>query len=548
MNILKQFSFVYIIYIEELILIILAIFIIHMFYPSMIKPISFGQNAKLSIFHINDLHGQIDNVSSICLASKKFDSLDNQNVDRIKLSGGDNICGNDHKKNQMVSYLLNVLGITASSVGNHEFDGGAQALSDFQKNTKTKFLSANLNIPENSPNEHIQSSTVKEINGTKYGIIGLTTIELPTSVRHPELLGGAEIQNLEETINSVQKEVNTMKENGVQRIILLPHMGYELDKEVARKTTGIDVIVSGHSHDIIEKTVSGENYVFSKTNEPVLIVQAGDNGRYYGVCDIEFDENGVIKKATNNLYKTENKKSPLINHLIDSTLGKSPVIANVSKTVENPKNRRIEANGWSNIIVDSMTAELGVDIALINAANIRKVPALGNLTERMVTETTPYGNKLVKTTITEAELVEALKFACKSITHPSGNPGLLLPSNLKFDVDKDGNLMNLRYSKGGIEQKIDIENPTDKVYSIVIDEFLFKNEEYKPLNLKYDYEIFDFDKDKTAIDYIKKLTNNGEKPLEIKDDGRVRILKTSQDHSQSNNKQSFLGLTSLRNS
>ena len=548
MNILKQFLFLYIIYIEEIIFHILAIFIIHMFYDNMITPVTFGKNTKLSIFHINDLHGQIDNVNSIYLASKKFDGLDNENVDRIKLSGGDNICGNDHKQNKIISNLLNILGITASAVGNHEFDGGAEAFANFRKNTKTTFLSSNLDIPENTPNSNIQDSIVKEINGTKYGIIGLTTLELATSVRHPDLLGGAEIQNLEETIETVQKEIDRLKENGVERIILLPHAGYEIDKEIARKTSGIDVIVSGHSHDIIESTKSGENYVFSKTKEPVLIVQAGDNGRYYGICDIEFDENGVIQKATNNLYKTENKKSPLINHLVDSTLGKSPVIATVSQTVENPKNRRIETNGWSNVIVDSMTSELGTDIALINAANIRKVPALGNLTERMVTETTPYGNKLVKTTITEAELVEALKFASKSIVHPSGNPGLLLPSNLKYDVDSNGNLMNLRYTKNGVEQKIDIENPSDKTYSIIIDEYLFKNGEYAPLNLKHDFEIFNFDKDKTAIAYIKKLTNNGEKPLEIKDDGRVRILKTSQDHTQNNSKQSFLGLTSLKNS
>ncbi len=492
----------------------------------MISPISFRANSKLSIFHINDLHGQTDNISSILNASKKFDSEDNVGVDRLKLSAGDNICGNDLKKNATIAGLFNCIKLDASAVGNHEFDSAACGFEDFINRTNTDFVSSNLDIPdEKTLDKKIKKSIIKEVNGTKYGIVGLTTTELNTTIKDPKMLEGVEVDDSDETIENLQEEIDELKKQGINKIILLSHSGYEVDKNIAQNVLGIDVIVSGHSHDIIEGVKEGENLVRSKTGEPVLIIQAGDNGRFYGTSDIEFNENGIILKANNKIYKTENKKNILIQQVEDSILGKSEVVAQVSKTIENPLNRRITPNAWSNLIADSMTHELDAEISLINAANIRKVPTLGKLTARAVTETTPYANDLVKTKITEKELVKALKFACNSLSDPSGSPGLLMPSGLRYETTQAGELKKLEFvSKDGSIQEIDINNPSDREYSIILDIFLYENKEYADLNLNREHVLYKFDKDKTAIDYIKKLTNNGEKPLEIIDDQRVKIV------------------------
>ncbi len=492
----------------------------------MINPISFKANTKLSIFHFNDLHGQTDNISSILNASKKFDSEDNVGVDRLKLSAGDNVCGSDIKKNAAIAGLFNCIKLDASAIGNHEFDSTATGLEDFIDRTNTEFVSSNLDVPDGKAlDSKIKNSIIKEVNGTKYGIVGLTTSELDTCVKDPEMLEGVEVTDDNGAIQNLQKEIDELKKQGINKIILLSHSGYETDKNIAKNVSGLDVIVSGHSHDIVEGVKEGENLVRSKDGEPVLIIQAGDNGRFYGTSDIEFDENGVIVKANNQVFKTENKKNILIQQVEDSILGKSEVVAQVSKTIENPLNRRIAPNAWTNLIADSMTQELDSDIALINAANIRKVPTTGRLTARAITETTPYANELVKTTITEKELVKALKFACSSLSSPSGNPGLLIPSGLRYETSQAGELKKLEFvSKDGQIQEIDINNPSDKEYSIVIDAFLYENKEYEDLNLNREHTKFDFDKDKTATDYIKKITNNGEIPLEIIDDQRVKIV------------------------
>lgn len=518
----------------------------------MINPISFTPNNKLSIFHINDLHGQTDNLQAIVGASQNFDKKDGLTTDKLKLSGGDNVSGADKTKNQMIAGFLNALGIDFSAIGNHEFDDGVNSFADFLNKTKTKFVCANIEVPNSNPIKNkITNSAIKEINGTKYGIVGLTTPELQTVSKNKEILGGIEVEDIEESAEKIQEEVNKLQQQGINRIILLPHAGYDFDKEFAKMVDGIDIVISGHSHDAIEGAVEGENLLKSKTNEPVLVVQAGDNGRYYGICDVEFDNKGRITKVNNQLNKTSAQKSPAVEYIKNAYMGPSPTVASINEIDPLPKNKRISACGWSNLICDGMKNEMDSDIAFMNSANIRKVPPTGILSERDVFETTPMKNELITIKMSEKEIVDALKYASKSIIHPTGEPGLLQVSGLNYSIDTNGNLLDLNFvDKKGAMRKIDINNPnTEQKYKATIDSFTFDGREYPPLKLQNrEFQKFAFDKDKTAVSHIRKLTDNGKKPLSVKDDGRLKIVQTSKPQLSSNSMQSFLKLTSPKSS
>ena len=86
---------------------------------------------------------------------------------------------------------------------------------------------------------------------------------------------------------------------------MLSHLGYTLDTIVANQTQGIDVILGGHSHDLLFDVVEGKNLFYSKTGEPVVITQAGRDGKNFGELDVEFDQNGIIKKVQNNIGFTK---------------------------------------------------------------------------------------------------------------------------------------------------------------------------------------------------------------------------------------------------
>ena len=56
----------------------------------------------------------------------------------------------------------------------------------------------------------------------------------------------------------------------------------EKDKRIAQETSGIDIIIGGHTHDLLQGIEEGKNLLYSKSNEPVIITQAGKDGEYFG--------------------------------------------------------------------------------------------------------------------------------------------------------------------------------------------------------------------------------------------------------------------------
>ena len=515
----------------------------------MINPVN-SINNKLSIYYVNDLHGNMDHLGGLINSSRFFDKkAAEKGVDTIKLSAGDNVAGADSKKNDMITSILKYIGIQNSAVGNHEVDANCDEFAANISKSGIDYVATNTEIDDNHPlDKIIKKSKIIEQNGTKYGLIGAVTPELVEKVKSKDLVAAFEkIEGPDETAVSLQKEIDSLKSQGVNRIILLSHCGYEFDKSLVSKLSGVDIVISGHSHDLVKGEVEGQNYQKDKEGKPVIIVQAGENGKFFGILDVEFDDQGTIKNVDNNVYKTDSSKSPLIKHVEDSIMGKSPVIGKIKSIDPFPENKRKEPCAWTDLVADSMRSELGVDIALINSSNTRRVPDVGELTERAVTETHPFKNKLMTTKMSERELIEALKFASKSLAEPSGEPGLLKVSGLRYKIDEQGNLLEVNFvNKEGKTEPLNIQNPSDtKIFSVAYDNYTAEAGEYPPLLIgNKEHKYYDYDKDKTLIEYVKKMPQELRENLEVHNDGRLEIVKTSQTQQPSSNMQSFLGLIS----
>ena len=530
------------------------------FYVSMINMNSYSINAfknatkpvnprKLSIYYYNDTHGNSDLMAGIVNGAKQFkkQSLEKDSVSFV-LSAGDNYSGADIKKNNFIVNLMqNIMGVDLSAVGNHEIDGGIKGLADVAKNKKVQFVATNVILPQNTSAEGvIKKSVIKEQKGVKYGFVGAMPIDFMTCTKE-ENLKDLTVMDFNQTIEALQNEINNLRAQGINKIVLLSHSGYEKDKEYAKNLDGVDIIVGGHTHTVVDGTKEGENIVRSKSGEPVLIVQAGENGKYYGTIEAEFDEDGVLKAVENVLTESTNKnKSPILEYIKEENLGKSPKVGVISEIEPLAKNRRIATCAWTNAVADSMRSELNTQIALINAANIRKVPQAGILTERDIQESAPMKNKLMKTKITQKQLTEAIKAALKrTFENKDGVPGILIASGLTYKADDKGNLLELNFVENdGKKTPIDINNPSeDVIYTLAYDNFVAKKDgEYPELYPQFETEQLDYDKDTTMINYLKKLPDK--ENLKFIDDKRIEIQKTSQQMPQGNNNRSFLDLTS----
>ncbi|MCD7779772.1 MAG: 5'-nucleotidase C-terminal domain-containing protein, partial [Candidatus Gastranaerophilales bacterium] len=334
------------------------------------------------------------------------------------------------------------------------------------------------------------------------------------------------IDDKEQTMKELQEEVNLLKEQGVNKIFLLSHEGNAVEKEIAQTVSGIDVILGGHSHDLIEDVKPGENLFYSPSGEPVIVTQAGRDGNNFGILNLEFNDDGQITYVQNNILDT-NKYSPdiVMSKTVNSVLGESPIAGNLKYSDPLPKNSLLEENPWADFVSDALRTELDSDIALINSGNFRGSVGTGEVTERDITSIFPFSNKLFKVKINEKDLVDAIKLCGKSLSSHNSKPGIMQVSGLSYTLDSKGELKEMQYiDKQGNKQQIDVNNPNpEKIYTAVYDEFLVGGGDNLEMLKRNDDEIierYDYDKDKVTVDYIKSL----EQPFEVRKDDRIKIL------------------------
>lgn len=494
--------------------------------PAQAKP----KTTKASIFYVNDVHSNLINLEKLKSASDSFDSFTpSEKTDKLKFSAGDISVGRDEDFSKLGIAFENAANIMASAGGNHEFDLYKKDLVDALKDNNYKILGLNVKIPETSEEnkeirKKITNSYIQEVNGTKYGVIGIMPFDFMFHLSDADAYADFEILPIEKTIPLIQKEIDKLKEQGINKIVLLSHAGLWADQELAQSVEGIDVIIGGHTHDLVKGIKEGKNLFYSKkTGEPTIITQAGRNGDYFGVLNLEFDENGVITTAQNNVTKTAPyEKSLVMKYFIDRIIGK-PRVVGIIQSAPKHEHTLITENPSADFVMDAEKSELGVDIVLTNSGNFRSSFEPGELTDRDLKTLTPFDNKVWIVRLTEKEIVDALKIGAKSFLDEDSMPGIIQVSGLKYTMSKSGELKNVTYlDKDGSEKQIDVNNPSEsKTYTVATDDYIAKGGN-NYLSNKEDAVIqkFPFDKNKPVEDYLKKLNA----PVDIKLDNRIKIV------------------------
>lgn len=267
-----------------------------------------AERFSMTIIHVNDSHSRVKQYPNLFTAVK---SVRGQYPNSILADAGDVFFGT----NYFVKYqgkadlqFLNDLNYDVMTLGNHEFDYGTKVLADFIKELNFPVVNSNFkstndaelgplfqsNLTENASGGKIYSVIVKEVNGEKIGFFGLLTPDDPFL---------SSIYKIESPVAIAQDAVEELNKQGINKIIVLSHMGYDRDLELAEKVNGIDVIIGGHSH-----TVLNEPVLFNKA-EPTVIVQAGSYLEYFGLLNVTFDEDGVVVEHNGKLL-TVNDYAP----------------------------------------------------------------------------------------------------------------------------------------------------------------------------------------------------------------------------------------------
>jgi len=211
-------------------------------------------------------------------------------------------------KGKANSDMLNTLGIDMMTIGNHELDMGNQPIAEFLDRIKFPLLAGNWDLSNELKNKNHQLNNrsnllsyqnssqtaqwlTKVVDGERVAIFGLS-LEKMTEIANVDL--DTPFVN---AIKTAQNTVEAIVKSGINKIILLSHLGFDVDRELAEKVEGIGLIVGGHSH-----TLQGDFSSLGLKKEPeygtkinhTYIVHAGFHSQALGHCEIDFAANGTV--------------------------------------------------------------------------------------------------------------------------------------------------------------------------------------------------------------------------------------------------------------
>ncbi|NWH72569.1 5NTD nucleotidase, partial [Piaya cayana] len=211
------------------------------------------------------------------------------------------------------AHFMNLLRYDAMALGNHEFDKGVSGLLDpFLKNANFTVLSANIKPKTPLGNEmmkYISPFKIVHFDSESVGIVGYTTKET-SFLSQP----GDDII-FEDEIEALQEKVNELTAMGVNKIIALGHSGFTVDKNIAKKVKGVDIVIGGHTNTFLytgippstEKPAGPYPFmVDSDDGRKVPVVQAYAYGKYLGYLNVTFDKKGNVVEAVGNPILLDN--------------------------------------------------------------------------------------------------------------------------------------------------------------------------------------------------------------------------------------------------
>ena len=280
--------------------------------------------------------------------------------DALLLDGGDTWHGSYtcyHTQGQDMVNAMNALKPDAMTF-HWEFTLGSERVNDIVQTLPFAALGQNIFDEEwDEPAELFPPYSFFERGGVKVAVIGQAFPYMPIANpgwMFPEYSFGIRDERLQEMVDEVRAA-------GAELVVCLSHNGFDVDKQMAARVTGLDVILSGHTHDALP-----EPYIVNDT----LVVASGSNGKFVSRVDLDVQKGRVLgfRHKLIPIFSDVVAPDPEMSALIEAE--RAPYLDAMSEVIgetgeDQTLYRRGNFNGtWDDLICEALISERDADISM----------------------------------------------------------------------------------------------------------------------------------------------------------------------------------------
>lgn len=239
---------------------------------------------RLTILHTNDLHGRLAQLERIATLAKQVRlAVESRGGFCVLWDAGDaedtTLLESSMTRGSAVSALLRGAHYDLATLGNTTpMRYGPQVIKNLALRFGQPLLAGNmLDVATGQLLDGLAPYALRTFGDARVGIIGMTTPGSVYSVFRS--------LHVDDPIALLPDLIAQVRARGAQTVVLLSHLGFSDDQQVAEQVEGLDVIIGGHSHTEVKPP---------KVVNRTIIVQAGDYGRFLGRLDLEVDGKGRV--------------------------------------------------------------------------------------------------------------------------------------------------------------------------------------------------------------------------------------------------------------
>lgn len=374
---------------------------------------------KFTILHSNDMHGDFlaevqgaegNLIGGLALLSGYVNRVRREEENVLYVISGDMVQGSlidSEFKGISTIEIMNFIAPDVVTLGNHEIDYGLPHLLFLEKMANFPIVNANMYIAKYNK-RLMRPYLIINVAGFDIMFIGILTEAVLQSLKMDRLVGT--FISLEEASHEVGKICNAYKDEDIDLTILLTHIGFESDKELAELLNpewGVDMIIGGHSHSILEQPAIVKD---------ILITQAGVGTDQIGRFDIVVDDdtNSIVEWKWQLLPVDESLAQPdeELQRFIDSFKKEvdrkyNAIMCRFAQKLTHP--RREEETSLGNLFADILAERAQVDVMFVGSGSIRGTEMGPLVTLGDFKAIFPFDDALYKVAVTGAQLRQIFK-------------------------------------------------------------------------------------------------------------------------------------------